>query len=101
MLLAARACSDWSRALHTFALAPDFGDAYLEDVKEHVEEEERDLEAAAHGITHEKREVVVPANAPVLAQKNAGGEGALPGCSAYLILEGGQRDGGDIGLAAR
>jgi hypothetical protein len=37
---------------------PDFGDAYLEDVKEDVaDEEERDLEVGATGITREKREV--------------------------------------------
>ncbi|KAJ7868125.1 hypothetical protein B0H13DRAFT_1897279 [Mycena leptocephala] len=90
MLLAARACGDWSRALHTFALTPDFGDAYLEDVKEDPEqqEKERDLEAAANGITYEKREFPVPANAAVPPQKNAGGEDPLPGRSAYLILEG-------------
>ncbi|KAJ7925569.1 hypothetical protein B0H13DRAFT_2314367 [Mycena leptocephala] len=63
MLLATRACGDWSRSLHAFALTPDFGDAYLEDVKENVEEEERDLEAGADGITHEKREISVHANA--------------------------------------
>ncbi|KAJ7925579.1 hypothetical protein B0H13DRAFT_2248863 [Mycena leptocephala] len=92
MLLAARACGDWSRALHAFALTPDFGDAYLEDAKEDPEqqEKERDLEAGAgaNGITHEKREVAVPANALVPAQKNTGGEDPLPVRSAYLILEG-------------
>ncbi|KAJ7925707.1 hypothetical protein B0H13DRAFT_2654226 [Mycena leptocephala] len=91
MLLAAYACGDWSRAVHAFALASDFSDAYLEDVKEHVvDEEERDLEAdaGANDITHETREVSVPANALVPAQKNAGGEDPLPGRCAYLILEG-------------
>jgi hypothetical protein len=74
--LAARACGDWSRALHAFALTPDFGDVA-------DEEEERDLEAdaGANDIAHEKHEVSVP------AQKNAG-EDPLPGRSAYLILEG-------------
>jgi hypothetical protein len=64
------------RAPAATGAAPDFGDAYLEDVKEDVadEEEERDLEAdaGANDITHEKREVSVPANALVPAQKNAG-----------------------------
>jgi hypothetical protein len=55
MLLAAYACGNRSRALHAFALTADFGDAYLEDVKHEVaEEEERDLEAGANGITHER-----------------------------------------------
>jgi hypothetical protein len=62
---------------------PDFDDAYLEDVKHEVaEKEERDLEARANGITHER-----PPPTRLSLQKNAGEE-PLPRRSAYLILEG-------------
>jgi hypothetical protein len=79
--------------LHAFALAPDFSDTSIEDVKEYPEEQEqeRDLEAAANGIMHEKCEVSAPANVLAPAQRNAGGEDPLPERSAYLILEGPSR----------
>ncbi|KAJ6458581.1 iron reductase [Mycena vitilis] len=87
MLLAARACGDWSRALHQFALTPDTLDDFDLDAKVADADEDEDLEAGKgethDGITHEKR-VAETARVAVAADD----EDSLPGRDAHFILEG-------------
>ncbi|KAJ7710433.1 hypothetical protein B0H17DRAFT_1847 [Mycena rosella] len=72
MLLAARACGDWSRALHAFALAPEDDDD--DDDERAPTPAAADLE---HGAAHEKT-----APTPTLAVARA------PGRDAHLVLDG-------------
>ncbi|KAJ7361090.1 iron reductase [Mycena albidolilacea] len=78
MLLAARVCGDWSRALHEFSRTPVDADVDTADA-------EADLEAGEgeghNEIVHEKRE----APAPIRTEDD---EDELPGREAHLMLEG-------------
>jgi hypothetical protein len=75
MLLAARVCGDWSRALHEFSRTPVDADVDTVDA-------DADLEAGeGNEIVHEKRE----APAPVRTEDD---EDELPGREAHLMLEG-------------
>ncbi|KAF8202801.1 hypothetical protein K438DRAFT_1932677 [Mycena galopus ATCC 62051] len=95
MLLAARACGDWSRALHDFATAPvdeddEDGFASIEEADtngqgEKQREAEADLEAG--DITHEKRVLDTKTKENLTFAKGSDDD-ALPGREAHLILEG-------------
>ncbi|KAJ6529454.1 hypothetical protein DFH09DRAFT_1250430 [Mycena vulgaris] len=88
LLLAARACGDWSRALHTWAIAPadDWYDDDTYPTEKAVVADATDSKRAdgpgdaAHAINEQDRERGVPAQ----AQKQL----ALPGREAHLILDG-------------
>ncbi|KAF7354432.1 Iron reductase [Mycena venus] len=91
MLLAARACGDWSRALFDFARETvpdlDFDDLAIESANEKADLEAGDAKAAEayNGITHEKREVATTPNAKS-SEKEEDAESL--GREAHLILEG-------------
>ncbi|KAJ7066819.1 hypothetical protein B0H15DRAFT_972036 [Mycena belliarum] len=84
ILLAARACGDWTRALHDFALMPepaldlDFDDDFPLEKKG----AEADVEAQASAGDDEKRGVVAANPGKELDAK------PLPGRMAHLILDG-------------
>ncbi|KAJ7459234.1 iron reductase [Mycena latifolia] len=75
MLLAARACGDWSRALHNFALTPEPQDYYFDDDEDLPVE--KDCAAVEAEAAHEK-----PAPAATTTEK------AALGRDAHLILDG-------------
>ncbi|KAJ6560639.1 hypothetical protein DFH09DRAFT_1316656 [Mycena vulgaris] len=89
LLLAARACGDWSRALHTWAIAPadDWYDDDTYPTKKAVvadaTESKRDDGDAAHAI-HEQDRIVPTRAVPAQAQRQR----APPGREAHPILEG-------------
>ncbi|KAJ7076743.1 hypothetical protein B0H15DRAFT_863285 [Mycena belliarum] len=90
MLLAARACGDWTRALHDFALTPepaldlDFDDDFPLEKKGAEADVEAQVPAGdgEHGIVPEKRGVVAVVPGKVFDVE------PLPGRMAHLILDG-------------
>ncbi|KAJ6566159.1 hypothetical protein B0H19DRAFT_1257428 [Mycena capillaripes] len=94
MLLAARACADWSRALHSFTLTPAPAYTFDDDEGDEFPADAKPVPAAADleahdGIVHEKRDSINKAQLQAKAQESRSiRRRSPPGRSLHLVLEG-------------